>query len=240
MTTRPGAATAIIGGEEREPPPSLEWRNWHAHGVRKLRAGGHIVPERIVLHESVTSTWGRAVDVLFRRHLGVHVVVARDGTVTQHADLVRRCAHAGRAHNRYSVAVEVVNRYYGKHASPEDVVIDAVWAHKGRYIVPPHVQLESVWQTVRWLTAELGLLVAFPALQTNDGFLWGRAPAEAREPGIVAHHRTGHADGLVPEHYCLCRSRGAGPAIAYFRTVQAARSAARRTTSHHALVYQMN
>lgn len=187
--------------------------------------------DQIVLHESVTSSRASTLAVLKRRGLGVHLIVDRDGTVTQHAPLGEQCAHAGRL-NRRSIAVEVVNRYYGRHADDTDRVIDAVWAHRGRYIVPPLVQCEAVWGVVEDLLGSHATIPsAFPGV-TDAGFTWGRLPLMQRvrvPAGILAHHRTDHADGLFLEHYCWQRAHDRSPALAWKRTLEAASSGLRVT-----------
>lgn len=186
----------------------------------------------IVLHESVTATRAATLAVLRKRGLGVHIIVDRDGTVTQHAPLSEQCAHAGKL-NRRSIGVEVVNRYYGQHADPTDHVIDATWAHRGRYIVPPLAQCEAVWGVVEDLMGQFASIPsAFPGV-TEAGFVWGRLPWPSRTwrvpPGVLAHHRTDHADGLFVEHYCWQRAHDRSPSLSWKRTLEAASSGLRVT-----------
>ena len=187
--------------------------------------------DQIVIHESVTSSRASTLAVLRRRGLGVHYVVERDGTVTQHAPVEEQCAHAGRL-NRRSIAVEVVNRYYGQHADAGDHVIDAVWAHRGRYIVPPIAQCEAVWKLVEDLLGRCPAIPSsFPGVG-DAGFRWGRLPLTQRvrvPAGVLAHHRTDHADGLFLEHYCWQRAHDRSPALAWKRTLEAASSGLRVT-----------
>lgn len=188
----------------------------------------------IVIHESVTRGRDTTLSVLANRGLSVHLTVDLDGTVEQHAPLDRQCAHAGSPHNKRSVAVEVINRYYGDKAIEGERVIDAVWVHKGRYIMPPAVQLEAVWQTVVHVIASCPTIPrTFPGVVLG-AFVWGRYPwlrktPTKRPPGIAAHHRWDHADGLVPEHYCVLRDLGHSPAAAYQHTLDAAQSGKRST-----------
>jgi hypothetical protein len=188
----------------------------------------------IVIHESVTRGRDTTLKVLANRGLSVHLTIDLDGTVEQHAPLDRQCAHAGSPHNKRSVAVEVINRYYGDKAIEGEIVIDAVWAHKGKYIVPPAVQLEGVWQTVMHVTSTCPTIRrVFPGV-VLDVFVWGRFPwlrktPTKRPPGIAAHHRWDHADGLVPEFYCVLRDLGHAPDAAYQLTLAAASSGLRAT-----------
>lgn len=193
---------------------------------------GKTVIDEIVLHESVTSSRAKTVEVLKRRSLSVHIIVDRDGSVTHHAPLADQCAHAGGKHNRRSIAVEVVNRYYGSQGDEGEPDIAAVWAHKGWYILPTLLQLEATWQVVIGLHESHSTIpLDFPGIE-KGGFRWGRYSLAKRlrpPPGIVSHHRFDHADGLVPEHYCYMRALDFAPAEAYRLTVAAASSGKRLT-----------
>lgn len=178
------------------------------------RGKGRVITQ-IVLHESVTNSRDATVKVLSARHLGVHFIVDTDGSVTQHVPVELACAHAegfGKPseHNEASIAVEVVNPYYGGDLA-------CSWAHKGKYNAPPQVQLESVWALIRGL----GVEIAFPA-NDDRGFRWGRWWNHEGAVGIMAHQRWAHADGLFVEHYCWARARGYLPDAAYPLTVTAA------------------
>lgn len=190
--------------------------------------------DQIVIHESVTSSRASTLAVLRARKpvpLSVHYIVDRDGSVTQHAPIEEACVHAGRLNGR-SVAIEVVNRYYGRYADDGQQVIDAVWAHRGRYIVPPLVQCEAVWGVVEdVLGSHATIPSVFPGV-TDAGFRWGRLPLVQRvrvPAGIIAHQRTDHADGLFLEHYCWQRAHDRSPALAWKRTLEAASSGLRVT-----------
>jgi hypothetical protein len=185
--------------------------------------------EQLVLHESVTRTGDAAVKVLERRKLGVHYVVDRDGSLSYHAPATKACSHAGSGHNRKSIGLEVINRYYGDKAVEGEEVIEAVWAHKGKYILPTEAQMSALWMLFAWLVARWDVPIEFPG--GGDYFSWGRL-SDHNKPGVMAHHRWAHADGLFPEHYLLCRSLGADHANAWSATVRAASSGKRRTEDH--------
>lgn len=194
--------------------------------------------DEIVIHESVTGSRVATLGVLQRRSLGVHYIVDRDGSITQHVPLAMACAHAegfGRPslHNERSVAIEVVNRYYGAAASPGDHVIGAVWAHKGRYIVPTGVQLEAVWALVQDVADDCAVPLVWPGVQRMlkvgpKRFHWGRIKTH-EVPGVMAHARWAHADGLFVEHYLLLRSLGHEPGPALQHTIDAASRGVRQT-----------
>lgn len=197
---------------------------------------GRQVIDQIVFHESVTRTRDKTIAVLKARKpkgtLGVHVIVDRDGSVSQHAPLSRYTIHGGSVHNKRSVSVEVVNPYYGSAADDDEPDIKAVWAHKGWYVLPSVKQLESVWAvTLRVLDLVPTIPVSFPG-QNGRQFRWGPFVgnnAKKCPPGIMAHHRTAHADGLFPEHYVFLRHLGESPESAYELTLEAASSGKRLT-----------
>jgi hypothetical protein len=71
----------------------------------------------------------------------------------------------------------------------------------------------------------------FPGV-TERGFTWGRLPVMQRlrvPAGVMAHHRTDHADGLFVEHYCWQRAHDRSPQASWRRTVEAASSGLRVT-----------
>jgi len=188
--------------------------------------------DQVVIHESVTSSRATTVRVLEARGLSVHYIVDRVGSVTQHAPLADQCAHAGGKHNRRSVAVEVVNRYYGSQGDGGEPDIAAVWAHRGWYILPTIQQCEAVWLLLVDVHERIATIpLTFPGV-IKGSFAWGRLPLVQRlrvPPGIMAHHRTGHADGLFPEHYCVLRALDFSSLAAYRLTVEAASSGRRST-----------
>lgn len=189
----------------------------------------------VVIHESVTVSREATVKVLKARNLGVHYIVDRDGSVTQHAPLARQCAHASSPHNVRSVALEIVNPYYGNRALEGQPTIEAVWAHKGVYTLPTLGQLEAAWDTLGVILAACPKIkLEFPGA-AGDGFTWGRFPWHKTDPskrpgGVSAHARWDHADGLFIEYYFACRARGHDPISAYAHTLLAASSQRRRTT----------
>lgn len=186
------------------------------------------------------------------RGLGVHYVVQypddgdSDVRITDHVDVEMATVHAGSWHNRRSIAVEVENRYRpadGDDAADRatdpltgagDVLIGRwVWKRRRRhrhrvYLVPPIAQLEALWTLVSRLCLEHDVPMAFPGVDPERGFRWGRS-AHHKEPGVKAHYRWHHADALVPECYCWLRSLDLEMAEAYVSTVELA-SAGRKWT----------
>ena len=222
----------VVAGEVLPAPAGLDLTNFHDPEVHRFSGRdrtGRTVDE-IVVHESVTTSAKSTIAVLKRRGLGVHLVVAPDGRVTQHGDLAHdRLAHAG-GHNGPSVGVEVVTPYYGdrlRKGQPWSRVIDAPWSHRDRYVVPTPEQAEATARLVGWLTSPdaVGL-----SIQRNwiglDGtrLAMGRiADGDTRRPGIWAHHRFHHADGSWPVLYAWLRlEAGLAPCAAYEEAIQLA------------------
>ena len=193
----------IVAGEVLEPPAGLDLRSFRDPNVHRFtgreRAGSTVT--EVVVHESVTRSAPDTVAVLKRRGLGVHLIVAPDGRVTQHGDLsLDRLAHAG-GHNGPSVGVEVVNPYYPTHLRdglPWSRVIDAPWAHRDRYVLPTPEQAEATARLVGWLTspaAGLSIPRTWRGLEGTRLAMGRVADGDQRRPGVWAHHYFHHADG---------------------------------------------
>jgi len=204
----------------------VKGKGWPRKNVRRRTKE----PTEIVLHESCSRSRKGTHRVLKRRGLSVEYTVDREGVVHEHANPeTHSCKHAGGKHNRRSVAIEVLNRYYGKHAKPDETVIKTCWAHRKLYILPTRRQCEAVWQLVVHLDVLFETdLRRFPGV-VDDQFRWGRSKHAAKAPGVKAHHRWHHADALFAEHYCACRDRGMISAEAYSWSKIAA-GALKRTT----------
>jgi len=226
----------IVAGEERTPPPGLEVTNHLDPDV--LGFGGQDRVGRpvneLIIHESVTRTAVSTVAVLQRRKLGVHLIVAPSGRVTQHGDLAhQRLAHAG-GHNGPSVGVEVVNPYYPyllRDDLPWRRTIDnAPWAHKDAYVLPTPEQAEATAKLIGWLASPkaVGLDIPRAWLGVVDGRVrMGRIEGgDQRRPGIYAHHYFGHADGAWLVLYAWLRLEvGLPPCVAYEEAVTRATGA---------------
>ena len=230
----------IVGGRLVAPPEGVSYLNYLHGPVEWL---GNKRPNRLksqaIIHESVTHSAAAAVRILKRRGLGTQIVISRrDGSVTQHCDILANVAHA-RHHNSAGVGVECINRFYGKHAKPGDRVISAVWAHRKSYIVPTEAQLQSFFSVLVWLEEVAGVPLEFPATKigadsTDPGgaFYWGRWNGHKGARGCQAHHRSAHSDGLFFEHYALSRSVGLSHDAAVAATIAAASSGKRSTRNH--------
>ena len=235
----------VIDGRPMPAPDGLRVRNFLDPNVARFRGGdrtGRPVNE-IVVHESVTRSAASTVSVLRGRGLGVHLIVAPDGTVTQHGDLATdRLAHAGR-HNGPSVGVEVVNPYYPtllRPGLPWSRTIAAVWAHRGRYVLPTPAQAEACATLIGWLTSDgaSGLSIPRTWIGHADGRLaLGRvAGAEQRRPGVYAHHYFAHADGVWLVLYAWLRLGAGLPAEAVFEEAVARSSGSARTADINDLI----
>jgi hypothetical protein len=224
----------IVAGRALPAPPGLDVRNFGDPKVFKFEGrsrAGQAVTE-LVIHESVTRSALSTVAVLKRRTLGVHLILAPDGKITQHGDLAHaRLAHAG-GHNGPSIGVEVVNPYYPyllRDDLPWTRTIAAPWAHGGAYVLPTPAQAEATAQLVEWLTspAAEGLSIPRAWIGLAGGRLrMGVVPgADQRRPGVYAHHYFAHADGAWLALYAWLRlEAGLEPNLAY-------EEAARRATN---------
>jgi len=228
----------IVAGEVLEPPVGLDVRSLRDPEVHRFTGRdrtGRAVTE-VVVHESVTRSAADTVSVLKRRGLGVHLIVAPDGRVTQHGDLAHdRLAHAG-GHNGPSVGIEVVSPYYPKYLRdglPWSRVIDAPWAHRDRYVLPTPEQAEATARLVGWLTSSDAAGLSIPRTWRGlDGahLAMGRVPdGDKRRPGIWAHQYFHHADGAWLVLYAWLRlEAGLAPCAAYEDAVRRAEGARRR------------
>lgn len=211
------------------------------------KRGARLPKNQIVIHESVTHDAdpvereeGDRDDtterVLRRRGLGVHFMVGvgpnREGVIVQHNDLTDKLSHAGPL-NSASVAIEVINPYYGarlKDSDPWKLTIPARWAHKKLYVVPTPEQLECTWRLVSALTN-----CCFPGLEIPRSFVglndtesklsMGRKRISTNTPGVWAHHYDAHADGAFPVLYCVLRELGLPPSDAFIEATRIGREA---------------
>ena len=225
----------IVAGRALPIPAGLDVRNFADPAVFKFEGRSRIgqpVTE-LVIHESVTRSASSTVAVLKRRELGVHLVLAPDGRITQHGDLAHaRLAHAG-GHNGPSVGVEVVNPYYPyllRDDLPWSRTIPAPWAHGGAYVLPTPAQAEATAQLVAWLTSPAAEGLSIP--RAWMGLSGGRlrmgvvSGADQRRPGVYAHHYFAHADGAWLALYAWLRlEAGLEPNLAYEEATRRATNA---------------
>ena len=165
----------------------------------------------LVIHESVTLDQPTTVRVLNTRktksghRLGVHLIVAPDGHVSCHADLVNDVPIHGNQLNGSSIGVEVVNPYYPSSAKPPFTrTIPATWwtdVPKGKskkYVTPTDAQIAALKALLPWVAAQVGVPWVCPTIGLNattrriEGWDEGVKPP----PGVVAHRDfSSHADG---------------------------------------------
>jgi len=224
----------ISAGQALKAPPGLSLTNFHHPDIPTFKSRsrkGRQVNE-IILHESVTNNTTSTAAVLQRRGLGVHLMIAPDGHVTQHADLAHdRLAHA-KSHNGPSVGVEIINPYYPKRLRASlpwrRTIKDAPWAHKRAYILPTPEQAEATSKLIAWLTSPDALGLNIPrswiGAQRKGHVALGRVKgAEERAPGVYAHHYFGHADAAWPALYAWLRlEAGLPPCLAYEEAIRRA------------------
>ena len=163
-----------------------------------------------VIHETAGNTARGCKSTLINKRLGVHLILDKDGTISNHADLATEvCYHAGQA-NGISIGMEIVNAYRPESVrGPHGPVIPAewwTWVPKGatrEYVCPIDVQMRVALALIPWLCNQLGILVVF---STRDLCKkkpritgWKKPPlgwSAKPGPGIVAHQDfSKHADG---------------------------------------------
>lgn len=169
----------------------------HRDRTRKL--------EHACIHESVTNKKSATVAVLRSKGLGVHLIFAPDGTISQHCDLVREQVPHGNQLNGSSVGIEIINPYSPKYASSTfSRTIPKrwwTWTPKGakeEYTLPTPAQEKAIKSFIPWMMKQVGIPLAAPTMDNTskiDGWEDKKKPA----PGVVAHYDfSSHADGRYP------------------------------------------
>ncbi len=122
-------------------------------------------PPRVIVHHwtGAENPGRRVVQTLLRRELSIHFVGEKNGDLTQHADIMTRCAHAGAINDR-SIGFEWVSRGFARKedlrgedlrerttldwAEPRDVYRD-VLSGKGTNMVSfyPEAVEAMLWST---------------------------------------------------------------------------------------------
>ena len=163
-----------------------------------------------VLHETAGNTAGGCKATLKANGLGVHLILDKDGVISNHADLATEiCWHASQV-NPVSVGMEVVNAYRPENShAPQGHIIPAewwTWVPKGAdrtYMTPTDVQMHVARALVPWLCDHLGIPLTFPTGWLNakkpqiagwrsPPLGWSAKPG----PGIVSHRSfSSHSDG---------------------------------------------
>jgi hypothetical protein len=175
-----------------------------------------------VLHETAGNSATGCKDTLRKKGLGIHLILGKDGLISNHADLMTEiCWHASQC-NPVSVGMEVVNPYRPELASdPHGPIIAAPWwcwvpkGEKRLYCCPTDVQMAVALALVPWLCGQIGVITRYPTRdldrkkQQITG--WRKPPlgwSAKPGPGIVAHRDfASHADG----RYLLERLMGVVP-----------------------------
>lgn len=162
-----------------------------------------------VIHETCGNTAQGCKNTLLRRGYGVQLILAPNGHLSCHGDLVLdQMTHANQL-NKVSFGCEIVNPY-----SPAYVRDKAIWGRtmpaqwwtwvpKGairRYVLPTERQMRAIRVLAPWLCQITGVPYEFPTAKLNrfnrkiKG--WDRKPKARPGPGVVAHRDfAGHADG---------------------------------------------
>ena len=210
-------SNAVIVNGARVPLPDAvrsaggRATNYLDDGEPCLRNGPRVKPLRtFVLHETAGNTASGCKHTLVAKRIGVHLILDKDGAISNHADLATDvCWHAGQA-NAISVGMEVVNAYRPESAQdPRGPVLPAewwTWVPKGQarlYQAPTDAQVRVACALVPWLCQVLEIPLLFPTagLDARHPHIagWRKSPfGWSAKPGMgVVEHSSfsSHADG---------------------------------------------
>ena len=244
-----GSTTSlIVRGAALPAAPALTVKNFWDPKVPRMRYGetapGRPVTELIV-HDTISTNLANTItdflaDKPTDKQKSVHLIVAADGSITQHGDLGQEVLwHAGnKKHNLASVGVEVLNPYHPellKPGLPWTKTIEAAWvekhpnanAQKPLYVVPTLAQAETLARLVAWITSPAAKGLAIPRKWVgvaNGRMAMGRIPGgDQPAPGIHAHTYFRHFDGAWLVLYAWLRlEAGRAPGEAYDEAVRLA------------------
>jgi hypothetical protein len=177
--------------------------------------------ERFVIHESGGGREAaRVVKTLKKKGYGVHLLIAPDGHVSQHANLgTERLVHANQA-NATSIGLEIVNPYKATNILPPFTrTIPAkwwTWVPKGApklYVTPTDAQLHAARAIVPFVCKRLGIPLEFPTahLGSRNTRISGWKDGAVPEPGVMAHRDfASHADGRFILEDLMAYQKGGG------------------------------
>lgn len=178
--------------------------------------------KHFVLHETCGNTAIGCKKTLLRKGYGVQLILARNGHLSCHGDLVNDVMVHANQLNKTSIGIEVVNPYNPVYATGKYDVIPAEWwtwvpsintpgvrkllKIKGwkkvpvEYVVPTDEQMNTIKFVVPWLCRELGIPYEFSTAYLNKKQRkikgWNRKPRAKPDAGVVCHQdHASHADG---------------------------------------------
>lgn len=190
--------------------------------------------DRLVIHESTTSSKKSAFNVLKMRRLSVHVCIDADGSIEQWVPDDREAFHAGSWYNKRSIGIEVINPIYESQTPKSYSTLKNIkWVHKKHYSVPPIDQCISIYQTVLEKCAKHNIKFQIPAWNEDKGiFNMSRTGRRSRLPGIHAHTGWAHSDGAFPLLFCFLMSQSEDPdaTSCYDKTIELAKTGRKKLT----------
>lgn len=201
----------IIGADFISPPDGVVVKNFCFDGEPQFKHKARKKPlQHFVLHETAGRSAEGCKKTLLRKGYGVHLILARNGIVSQHLDLATDWAIHANQLNKTSIGIEIVNPYAPMLAKRMKVkYMPAQWwtwcpdKEDRRYVLPTPAQLSTLRIMVPFLCDKLGIPYEFPTKDLNAkkrhvdrvGILRKRIPG----PGVVAHRDFAkHADGRYP------------------------------------------
>ena len=195
----------LLGGKTVEISPELEAFGVHFAESFKVKKRTK-PPTHIVIHESVTRSRGRCVEVLKKKDLGVHFMVDHDGQIYQHCDPLKESPTHGNQLNGSSVGIEIINPYYPHLWGDPWIVLEPAqwWTHvpkdrESGWVAPTEKQIQACRALVVWLCESIeSIPLEFPTkdLGPRRTRVKGWKDKVKPDPGIVAHRDyASHADG---------------------------------------------
>lgn len=210
----------IINAEFIEPPEGIKLTNFCFDGEPQFKHKNRTKPLRhIVLHETAGRSAEGCKRTLLKKGYGVQLILARDGGLSQHGDLLSDVMVHANQLNSTSLGIEIVNPYAPilARGMPYKSIAAEWWTwcpdrNDRRYVLPTPAQLKTLRIVVPWLCEKLDVPYEFPTQHLNRrqrkvervGILRKRIP----EPGVVAHQDFAkHADGRYPLEYLIKHTR---------------------------------
>jgi hypothetical protein len=121
-----------------------------------------------------------------------------------------------------------INAAVGREVLVGDECPWSLWKEKDQnitFVVPTKMTLEATYKLTKNICILYNIPIVFPGVDNNTKeFIWGRVLECKVLPGINAHHRVEHSDGLFEEHYIICRFNDYTVDEAYEETIKATKS----------------
>lgn len=201
----------IINSQLIKAPDGITVTNYIYNDEVRFKHSSRSKPlKHFVLHETAGRSAEGAKSTLVAHGYGVHLILARDGTVSCHGDLATDVMTHANQLNATSIGIEVVNPHAPKCAGNMAYQsIPAEWwtwvpdKSSKIYVLPTDAQLHTLRVIVPFLCKQLGIPYEFPTKDLNAKkrkIMGWKAPPMGwyakPDAGVVAHQDfANHADG---------------------------------------------